>query len=116
MKNFVFLSILLFSTILLAQQNTLISESKSAQIKLNEEYSNLETSILTPDEFKVFKGLEFYPIDERFIVEATLVRTPNEKPFLMPTTTTRTPEYVKYGEAHFSIERVEMVPTVVEDI
>lgn len=109
MKNFVFLSILLFSTILLAQQNTLISESKSAQIKLNEEYSNLETSILTPDEFKVFKGLEFYPIDERFIVEATLVRTPNEKPFLMPTTTTRTPEYVKYGEAHFSIDNKDFI-------
>ena len=31
------------------------------------------------------------------------MRTPDEKPFLMPTTTERLPEYVKYGEAHFKI-------------
>ena len=40
----------------------------------------------------------------KFRANATFVRTPNEVPFLMPTTTDRLPEYVKYGEVFFSIE------------
>ncbi len=87
-----------------AQNEAKISDSKAAQIELNEEFSNPETTILDPEDFKDFHGLEFYPIDEKFIVEAQFVRTPNEKPFLMPTTTARLPEYVKYGEAHFTID------------
>ncbi len=104
MKNLFFLSLLLFSIVVSAQDEALISESKAAQIELNEEFSNPETTILEPEDFKEFHGLEFYPIDEKFIVKAKFVRTPDEKPFLMPTTTERLPEYVKYAEAHFTID------------
>lgn len=109
MKQLLFLSIFMCCTLVSGQEQSLISDSKAAQIKLNEEFSNPETTILDPEDFKNFHGLEFYPIDEKFIVEAKFVRTPNEKPFLMPTTTSRLPEYVKYGEAHFSIERKDFV-------
>ncbi|MCB0466119.1 MAG: DUF1684 domain-containing protein [Aequorivita sp.] len=112
MKNLFFLSFLLFSIGVSAQEEALISESKAAQIELNEEFSNPETTILEPDDFKDFHGLEFYPINEKFIVKAKFVRTPDEKPFLMPTTTSRTPEYVKYGEAHFSIDEKDFVLTL----
>ncbi len=109
MKQLLFLSIFMCCTLVLAQEKSLLSESKAAQIELNEEFSNPETTILEPEDFKNFHGLEFYPIDEKFIVEAKFIRTPNEKPFLMPTTTSRLPEYVKYGEAHFSIEGKDFV-------
>lgn len=109
MKQLLFLSIFMCYTLVSAQEQSLISDSKAAQIELNEEFSNPETTILEPEDFKNFHGLEFYPIDEKFIVEAKFVRTPNEKPFLMPTTTSRLPEYVKYGEAHFSIEGKDFV-------
>lgn len=109
MKNLIIFSFLIFCTITFAQESTLFSESKTKQIALNEEFTNPETTILTPEDFKDFKGLEFYPINEKFIIEATFVRTPNEKPFLMPTTTSRTPEYVKYGEAHFSVDEKDFV-------
>lgn len=109
MKYLAFLSCLIFTTIIYAQDQALISESINEQMKLNEEFSNPETTILDPDDFKNFKGLEFYPIDEKFIVKAKFVRTPNEKPFLMPTTTSRKPEYIKYGEAHFSIDEKDFV-------
>ncbi len=104
MKKLLILSVLMFGSVIFAQEALLVSESEAAQIELNEEFSNPETTILEPEDFKNFKGLEFYPINEKFIVEAKFVRTPNEKPFLMPTTTTRTPEYIKYGEAHFNID------------
>lgn len=109
MKSILLLSFLLFGTVTIAQDEALISESKAAQNKLNEEFINPETTILTPEDFNNFEGLEFYPIDLKFRVKARFVRTPNEKPFLMPTTTDRLPEYVKYAEAHFSLEGKDIV-------
>lgn len=109
MKNLFLLSFLFFGTIIFAQDQDFISESLAAQNKLNEEFTNPDTSILEPEDFKNFKGLNFYPIDLKYRVEARFVRTPNEKPFLMPTTTARLPEYVKYGEAHFSLEGKDVV-------
>ncbi|SRX53989.1 DUF1684 domain-containing protein [Aequorivita sp. CIP111184] len=116
MKNLFFLSLLLFSIVVSAQDEALISESKAAQLELNEEFSNPETTILEPEDFKDFHGLEFYPIDEKFIVEAKFVRTPDEKPFLMPTTTARLPEYVKYGEAHFTMHGKDFVLNLFKSV
>lgn len=95
---------MLFSTIIIAQGQGLISESEAAQTELNEEFTNPETSILEVKDFKNFKGLDFFPLNSKYIVEARFIRTPDEKPFLMPTSTDRLPEYVKYGEAHFNID------------
>ena len=109
MKNLFLFSFLLFSTIIIAQDQDFISESQAAQNELNEEYINPETTILEAEDFKDFEGLEFYPIDLKYRVEAKLVLTPGEKPFLMPTTTARLPEYVKYGEAHFTLEGKDII-------
>lgn len=109
MKNLLLFSFLLITSLGFTQSEALVLESLQAQIKLNSEFANPETTILTPEDFRTFKELDFYPIDEKYIVNARFVRTPDEKPFLMPTTTTRTPEYVKYGEAHFSIDGKDFV-------
>ena len=95
-----------------AQEQEFILESQAVQDKLNEEYTNPETTILTPEDFKNFEGLKFYPINSKFRVEARFLRTPNEKPFLMPTTTARLPEYVKYGEAYFTLEGKDFMLTL----
>ncbi len=102
MKYFLFLLILVVTCNVSAQKKY-IEENKAKQAELNEEFTNAETTILTEEDFKNFKGLEFYAIDLKYRVKGKFVRTPNEKPFLMPTTTERLPEYVKYGEAHFNI-------------
>lgn len=81
-----------------------LAESKAFQQELNEHYANPDTSILLPDDFEDFSGLPFFPLDEKYIVEARLIRTPDEKPFEMPTTTARRPLYVKFAEAHFTLE------------
>ena len=96
---------LLMSISLFAQHTTeVIKETKIYQTSENEKFLNPETTILEKRDFKKFKGLEFFPIDLDFVVKATFVRTPNEHPFLMKTSTSRLPEYVKYGEAHFEIK------------
>ena len=90
--------------------------SKEFQQTLNIEYGTLEESPLTEEDFKTFKGLDFYPIDEKYIVKATFVRTPEEKIFKMKTTGTRTPEYVKYGQLIFSLDGQEFKLNLYQNI
>jgi len=117
MRIILTISLLVLSTILLAQEDSsLLLESAESQKELNELYLNQETSILEIDDFKKFKGLEFYPIDSKYIVRARFIRTPNEKPFLMPTSTSRLPEYVKYGEAHFNLDGKELILSLYQNI
>lgn len=105
MKHLLLSILFIFSVCVVeAQQANLLAESEAAQKKLNKKFSNPETTILEAKDFISFEGLKFYPLDEKYIVKAKFVRTPNEKPFLMPTTTSRTPEYVKYAEAHFTLD------------
>ena len=103
--KYLFTTLLILISISTFGQNNLehISEIEAYQTSENKKFSTAETTILTQKDFKKFKSLNFYPIDLTYRVEATFVRTPDEKPFLMPTTTERLPEYVKYGEAHFKI-------------
>ena len=68
------------------------------------------------DDLKHFKGLDFYPIDEKYIVEAIFIRTKKEKSFKMKTTTSRTPIYKKYGELHFSIDGKELKLNVYQNV
>lgn len=97
------------------QHETVHNEIYSYQSELNEKFLNEDTSILLPEDFEVFEGLEFYPIDLKFRVVATFLRTPGEKPFLMPTTTERLPEYKKFAELHFKIEDQDLVLEVFQN-
>ena len=109
--------ILLFlfcSTFVFAQKDLLAS--KKFQTELNQSYADSLKSPLTTEDLNRFKGLDFFPIDEKYIVEATFVRTKKEKAFAMKTTTSRTPLYKKYGELHFSIDGKEFKLNVYQNV
>jgi uncharacterized protein (DUF1684 family) len=55
------------------------------QKELNTEYADASTSPLTAEDLATFKSLDFYPINEKFFVNAKFVRTENEKPLEMKT-------------------------------
>lgn len=95
----------ILSLLLLLQVSLTMSQETAQEFQdnLNKEFATRAESPLTEEDFKVFKALEFYPIDEKFIVEAKFVRTPREKVFKMKTSTSRLPEYKKYGELLFQI-------------
>lgn len=93
---------LLFSTMTFAQKD--LSSAEKFQSDLNKSYADSLKSPLTKEDLKEFKGLDFFSINEKYIVEATFIRTKKEKPFGMKTTTSRTPLYKKYGELHFNID------------
>lgn len=104
MKKLLNILFLLAFTISFGQNNFVKDSVVAFQKQINSEYKDDKESPLLEKDLKKFKTLDFYPINENFFVVAKFVRTPDEKPFEMPTTTERKPVYVKYGEAHFSID------------
>lgn len=113
MKMLLRISVLMLTLCLSAQDSeTILKEIKAYQASENSTFFDPEKTILEKDTFKNFVGLEFYPIDLKYRVESKFIRTPNEKPFLMRTTTQRLPEYIKYGEAHFEIDGKDLQLTL----
>jgi uncharacterized protein (DUF1684 family) len=90
-----------------AQEKFDVSVVEKFQKDLNVEYADAKTSPLMAEDLAHFKALDFYPINEKAYVIAQFIRTENEKPFEMPTSTTRKPMYVKYGEARFLLDGKE---------
>jgi hypothetical protein len=97
-----------------AQQSNdfLIGEIQHYQDSLETMFKDSEESPLTLEDFQNFEELDFYPIDLDYYIVADFIRTPNEEPFLMPTTVERVqqPVYEKYGEVHFTLhgEKIEL--------
>ena len=87
-----------------AQAQFSLAAVEKFQNELNAEYADAKTSPLLTEDLKTFQTLDFYPANEKFYVVAKFIRTENEQPFEMKTSTDRKPVYIKYGEAHFSID------------
>jgi len=74
------------------------------QQELNRQYADEGDSPLKPVDRAKFQGHDFYPISEKFKVEAKLTLTPESKPFQMPTSTDRLPIYRQFAVAHFEVD------------
>ena len=111
MKKLLSFLLLMYVSLAMSQET-----AEEFQANLNREFTNREESPLTDEDFKIFQSLEFYPIDEKFTVEAKFVRTPKEKVFKMKTSTTRLPEYKKYGELFFQIDGKSFKLNVYQNI
>ena len=72
--------------------------------KLNEEFTNPETSPLEKKDLKYFKQLDFFPFSKDLIVTAQVELTPDTNYFGLPTTTSRMPNYRQYALLYFEIE------------
>lgn len=117
MKKFIAMAML--ALVGVACSNNQQSEEARAeqfQKNLNKEFSDAKSSPLPKDALKKFKSLDYFPISEDFVIEGILVRTPDEQPFEMPTTTHRKPVYVKYGEINFSLNNKNFKLDVFQDV
>jgi uncharacterized protein (DUF1684 family) len=79
-----------------------ISEFQKQQ---NSFFKDASKSPLKPKDLKVFEGLEFFPIDSLFVVEAQLFRTPDSSFFEMKTTTERITKERVFGILSFMINK-----------
>jgi uncharacterized protein (DUF1684 family) len=106
MKKTIFLIALVISLSACIQNKDTPKEeaAKTFQYEQNLHFADKKTSPLTDEDFITFSSLEFFLINESLSIKAEFIRTPKEKPFDMLTTTSRLAKYVKYGEAHFTID------------
>lgn len=112
----IILTCLLFLISISAFSQTHQEEIELFQKTMNTEFVNPNESPLTAEGLKDFKALSFFPINEKFRVEAKFVRTEDAVPFKMKTTTRRLPTYVKYGEAIFEIDGIEYKLNVYQSV
>lgn len=99
-----------------SQEKFDVAAVEKFQKDLNTEYADAKTSPLSTDDLAKFKALDFYPINEKAFVVAKFIRTENERPFEMKTSTARKPMYVKYGEARFQLEGKELKLNIYRNI
>lgn len=115
MKKY-FSILLIFSFFMLQAQDKTTETSQEFQENLNLEYADKVKSPLMKEDLKTFKSLDFFPINDKYIIEAKFIRTKKEKVFKMKTSTSRLPEYKKYGELHFTIDGVDCKLNVYQNI
>ncbi len=85
-----------------------IKEIKNYQQSIDSTYRSESESPLEKKDKKKFIGNSYFTIDESYKVEATLILTPQARPFEMKTSRTRTHSYRKYGVLKFEINGAEL--------
>jgi uncharacterized protein (DUF1684 family) len=116
MKQFLIFLFLVQINLGFGQEKFDLAVVEKFQKDLNVEYADAKTSPLAAEDLAQFKALDFYPINEKAFVVAQFIRTEDEKPFEMPTSGTRRPMYVKYGEARFQLEGKEFKLNIYRNI
>jgi len=104
MKKVLFIFLFLSFQWTIAQPKDFVSENEKHRKEINKYFFKRDKTPLKPEDLFGFKGLNYFPIDAAYYVEAKFIRTPAESPFLMKTTTGRKPVYVKYGYAEFELQ------------
>jgi uncharacterized protein (DUF1684 family) len=99
---FFILSALLILMSCESQKHPIKSKSEH-QKQQNNFFKDASKSPLKPKDLKSFEGLDFFPIDSLFVVEAQLKRTPNTPFFDMKTTTKRVTKERVFGVLSFTI-------------
>ncbi len=104
MKNLLLLLAvcLIIPSMSFAQRNA--KTAAEFQAELNEDYKDPKKSPLPKDEIADFKGLNFFPVDNKYRIEAQFVRLDGTITLEMPTTKGRKALYDIYALAIFELE------------
>lgn len=96
----------LFTSALKAQTDslTVAQEILGSRSKKERELKDKKLSPLRAKERRKFKGLNYFPIDLQYRVNARFIETETPQLFKMQTTTSRLPEYRKFGEVRFVLD------------
>jgi uncharacterized protein (DUF1684 family) len=106
LKFFLQICFICFAYTAIAQaDSTVLKETKQFQGKVKMEYDNPNTTPLSDKAKKDFKGIHFYPVNTKYIVNALFIRTPQEKNFRMLTSSNEKIKIVKYAEVIFIIDK-----------
>ena len=69
----------------------------------DKEFRNKEESPLKDEDFSIFKGLDYFPVNKKFQVNADFTQTTDERYFQLPTSSGKTKKYKKFGVLKFRL-------------
>ena len=85
------------------------------QQNMNRKFADSTSSPLMKEDLSHFKSLDFFPIDESYIVHAVFTRIEGIT-FEMKTTTERKPKYRIYGELKFQLGKKDLKLLVYQNL
>ncbi len=98
-------------------QSSYVDEIQKERSERDAEFANPETSILLEADLASFKGLDYFPITEKYKVQVLQIkRFKRKKTFEMTTTTARRPLYKPYAQLTFSMDGKESKLTVYQNM
>ncbi len=111
---FIFLFVCLFSFANFADAQTFYGTTDIRIFRegRDKELRNKDKSPLKEEDFPNYKGLNYFPIDNKYRVKAKFERTKDEKILLIPTSAGEYKTYVKYGILKFRIDKKKYELTV----
>ena len=89
--------------------------AKAYQEQLNATYKNPDSTILSKEQLKDFKGLDFYKIDTKYRVTATFTPSVLKLPVAIETSTGVPRTYNTHGTVTFEIDGEEQQLTVFQN-
>ena len=90
-------------------------ETMEAQQELNIQFSDKDKSPLSPDSIAGFKGLDFFPLDKKYVIKARFEKNEHPVPIEFSTNTDRKPVYIKYGTAYFTLDGKQCQLSLYQD-
>ena len=114
--RYIILLFVIITNLSCAQDKLPLLGDTDYQRQMNADFKDAAKSPLTDRDRKVFRSLDFFKFDSTYVVNADFKRTPNETPFKMKTTTDREVDYIKYGEATFTIKDKLLKLNVYQDL
>lgn len=100
---------------ILASAQSYKKSIREFQKELDESYANPEESPLPPEEIEGFKGLPFFPVDEKYRVTAKFERLPPSNPLRMHTSDNRLRAFDRYAKATFTLDGKEYTLILYRD-
>ena len=104
MKHFLFLFAFFMVIRLQAQTETAIETAFQFQERLNREFADSISSPLQAEDLVKFKHLDFFPVNDSYLVQAEFIKVKGGKVFQMKTSTDRLPKYKVYGSLRFELD------------
>lgn len=84
-------------------QKRLLKEIKEFQNEIQSNWENPETTPLKEDEINEFKGIQFFPIDLKYVTKASFTPNESRKIIAFPTSANKIKHYKEYGTIHFDL-------------
>jgi len=82
-------------------ENDYIKEIKAERLSKDSTFLIEKESPLSPEQIAVFTSLNYFPIDETYVVEARIETFDDDQIIQMKTSTDRLPDYKVYGYVYF---------------